>query len=226
MPAVGGGRGDEAAASGERRSAQTASAAAGKAARAARVLTCGEGNGSLLGLCLPVQAVPRLVRDDDGLRRSPALPRALRQSLPAGLPGEVQGIAPRDPLVAAQPAGAARRLPRRLRAALSEQEDRALPALPPGRARLLDLLLRVAADRRTLDGRQRRADQEGALPAPAGRVLDGGDAGSDLRADVGAPVRALARVRAGGTVDGLARDPARRRSSPASSPASRCSSRA
>ena len=72
----------------------------------------------MLGLCLPTQAVPRLVRDDDGLRRSPPLPRALREPLSPGLPGEVQGIAARRPLVAPQPARAARRLPRRLRADL------------------------------------------------------------------------------------------------------------
>src|SRR5258708_20410971 len=182
------------AASGECKSAQMESAAAGKAARAARVLTCGEGNGSLLGLCLPAQSVPRLVRDDDGLLRSPALPRALRQSLPARLPGEVQGIPPRDLLVAAQSAGAARRLPRRLRAALPEQAHRPLPDLPPGRPRVLDLLLRVPADRRSVDGRQRRADQEGALPAPARRVLDGGDPGRHLRVDAAAPHCPLALV--------------------------------
>src|SRR5665213_494344 len=108
------------AASGECRSAQMESAAAGKAARAARVLTCGEGNGSLLGLCLPSQTLPRLVRDDDGLLRSAALPRALRQSFPAGLPGEVQGIPPRDLLVAPESACPAGRLPGRLRAALPE----------------------------------------------------------------------------------------------------------
>src|SRR5256885_12600924 len=76
----------------DRRSAQTASAAAGKAARAARVLTCGEGSGAVLGLCLPAEDVPRLIREDDGLRRSAALSRALREPLPARLPGEVQGL--------------------------------------------------------------------------------------------------------------------------------------
>src|SRR6478735_4757523 len=59
-------------ATGEWRSAQIESAAAGKAARAARVLTCGEGNGSLLGLCLRRRRVPTLGRDDDGLLGSPA----------------------------------------------------------------------------------------------------------------------------------------------------------
>src|SRR5882757_4232801 len=129
----------------ECRSAQIDSAAAGKAARAARVLTCGEGSGWLLGLCLPAQSVPRLRRDYDGVLRSPALPRALRQSLPAGLPGEIQGIHPRDLLVAAESADAAGRLPGRFRGALAEPEgDSALPAVPPRRPRLLDLLLRHA----------------------------------------------------------------------------------
>src|SRR5438045_2758936 len=102
-------------ANGDRRSVQTASAAAGKAATAATVLTRGEGSGAVLGLCLLTQTIPRLVRADDGLCRPSALPRALREPLPPRLPGEVQGIAPRRPLVAAQPARAARRVPGRLR---------------------------------------------------------------------------------------------------------------
>src|SRR5437868_1947013 len=73
-------------ANGDRSSSQTASAAAGKAATAATVLTRGEGSGAVLGLCLPAQAVPRLVRADDGLCRPPALPRALREPLPPRLP--------------------------------------------------------------------------------------------------------------------------------------------
>src|SRR5258708_4301622 len=139
-------------AKGERRSAQIESAAAGKAARAARVLTCGEGNRSLLGLCLRAQRVPTLGRDDDGLLGSSALPRALRKPLPAGLPGEVQGIAARDLLVAPQSARAAGRLPGCFRAALPEQEHPPLPGLPAGGPRLLDLLLRLAPDRGAVDG--------------------------------------------------------------------------
>src|SRR6476660_2071822 len=134
----------------ERRSAQIDSAAAGKAARAARVLTCGEGNRSLLGLCLRGRRVPTLGRDDDGLLRPPALPRALRQPLSAGLPGEIQGIAARDLLFPPQSARAPGRLPGRFRAALPEQEHPALSRLPPGPACLLDLLLRLAPARGTV----------------------------------------------------------------------------
>src|SRR3954449_1358828 len=104
-------------ASGDRNNTQTASRTAGKAAIAAAVLTCGEGRGAVLGLCLPARAVPRLVRRDDDLRRPAALPRAVREPFPARLPGEVQGVGARDRLVAPEPARAARRVPARLRAA-------------------------------------------------------------------------------------------------------------
>src|SRR5206468_10296263 len=108
---------------------------------AAIVLTSSEGNRAVLGLCVPAQSVPRLVRADDGLRRSPPLPRALREPLPPRLPGEIQGLPARGPLVAAQPARPARGLPRRVRAPLPEHAHRPLPRLSPGRPRLLDLLL-------------------------------------------------------------------------------------
>src|SRR2546421_6464703 len=185
----------------DRRSAQAASAAAGKAARAARVLTCGEGSGAVLGLCLPAERVPRLIREDDGLRRSAALPRALRESFPARFPGQVQGLAARRPVVAAEPARAPRRLPRRVRAALERRDDSPLPALPPRRARLLDLLRDVAAGRGAFARRLRRADQKGAVPAPARRVLDGRDAGGDVRGDGRDPARPLARLHPRGALD-------------------------
>ena len=85
----------------ERRSAQHGEQPRREARRAAaRVLTGGEGSRAVLGLCLPAQAVPRLVRDDDGLRRSPPLPRAVREPLPPRFPGEVQGLGARGRLVA------------------------------------------------------------------------------------------------------------------------------
>ena len=45
---------------------------------------------------------------------------------------------------------------------------------------------------RALDGRQRRADPEGSLPAAARRVLGRRDAGRDVRRDARDPDRALA----------------------------------
>src|SRR5262249_41374089 len=132
---------------------------------------------------------------DDGLRRPVPVPRALREPLPPRLPGEVQGVAARDRLVAPEPAPAARRVPRRLRAALPEREDAALPDLPARRPRLLAVLLSLAPVRGPLDDRQRRADQEGPLPAAARRALDGRDPGGDVRRDARRPDRALGRVR-------------------------------
>ena len=132
-------------ANGQRSSRYTVSAEAGRAAAAVRVLTRREGSGAVLGLCLPAQSVPTLVRDDDGLRRSASLPRALCEPVPPGLPGEVQGLAARRPLVAPQPARPARRLPGRLRADLPEQEHLSLPRVPARGPRLLDLLLGLAA---------------------------------------------------------------------------------
>ncbi len=161
---------------------QPRGAAAGRAATAAIVLTALEGRGPLLGPCLPARAVPTLLRADDGLRRPPALPRAVREPLPARFPGQIQGLGARRRLVAGESARPARRLPARLRAAVHERQHPALPDLPARRARLLDLLLGLAAVGGALDGRQRRADQEGALPAPARRVLDGRDPGGDVRA--------------------------------------------
>src|SRR4029079_6552621 len=98
-----------------------ASAAAGRAAIAARVLTRCEGKGSLLGLCVPAQSLPRLVTDHDGLRRPAPLPRALLEPLPPRLPGEVQGVPAGRLLVAPEPARAARGLPARLRCHLPGQ---------------------------------------------------------------------------------------------------------
>src|SRR6266536_234813 len=199
-------------ATGVRSSSQTVRRAAGKAASAAIVLTNGEGRRAVLGPCLPTRRIPRLVRADDGLRRSGPLPRAVRQPLPPRLPGEVQRLAARHLLVAPESPGPARRLPGRVRGAPADAEDDpALPAVPAGRNRLLDLLLGLAPVRVPVDGRQRGADPEGAVPAAARRVLDGGDAGGHLRGDDGDPGRALARVRARSALDRVARNSARGR---------------
>src|SRR5690349_9564797 len=173
-------------------SAQTARRVVGKAARAATVLTGSEGRASVLGLCVPGRRRPTLLRADDGLRRPAALPRALCEPLPPRLPGEVQGLAARRRLVAPEPARPARRLSRRLRRPLPEQDDPALPDLPARGPRLLALLLRVPPGGGALDDRQRRADQEGSLPAAARRALDGGDTSSDVRGDARDSRRALA----------------------------------
>ena len=61
--------------------------------------------------------------------------------------------------------------------------------------RVLDLLRDVDAVGRALARRLGRPRQEGALPAPARRVLDGRDAGGHLRGDGGDPDRALADLR-------------------------------
>src|SRR5215212_2548583 len=89
---------------------------------------------------------PTLRRAHDGLRRPRPLSRAVREPLPAGFPGQVQGLGARRGVVAAEPARTDGRLPRRLRAALAGQHDPHLPAVSPGRPRVLDLLRDLAPD--------------------------------------------------------------------------------
>src|SRR4051812_37107712 len=113
---------------------------------------------------------------DDGLRRPPALPRALREPLPARAAGEVQGLRARARVVARVPARADGRLPARLLRALAPERDRPLPALPANGARALGLLLERDRALGALADRLRRADQEGALPAPARAALRRRDA--------------------------------------------------
>src|SRR4051812_32021243 len=107
----------------ERSRIQREAAAAGAATTAATMFTGSEGRRRVLGLCLPAQAVPRLLRADDGLRRPAAVSRAVRQPVSPRFPGEIQGIAARRVLVAPEPARAARGLPRRLRRADQERVD-------------------------------------------------------------------------------------------------------
>src|SRR5581483_5452174 len=159
-------------ASGVRKRMRIASAQAGRAAIAARVLTRFEGRSSVLGACVPSRSLPRLEANHDGLRRSAALPGALLQPLPARFPGQVQGLAARRRLVAPQPAPPARGLPARLRRHLQHEQDAALSALPPRRALVLDLLRDVAAVVGALARRFGGADQEGSVSASARRLLD------------------------------------------------------
>src|SRR3954447_8615446 len=198
-------------ASGDRRSAQTTAMAAGSATRATSVVTTVEGRATVLGLCVPAQRLPRLERDHDGVRRPPALPRALLEPLPPRLPGEVQGLAPRRLLVPPEPPRTARRLPARLRGHLSEPEDAALPAVPARGPRVLDLLRDVADRRGSLADRLGGAREEGALPAPARGVLDGGHTGSHALRHARRADRALPRLRRGRTRGGVARDSAQHR---------------
>src|SRR3954454_16865962 len=101
------------------------------------------------------------------LRRPRPLPRAVREPVPARLPGEVPRLGARDRVVASQPDRAHGGLPRRLPAALAGRRHPLLPALPPGGDRVLDLLRDVPPDGVALARRQRRPGEEGALPAPA-----------------------------------------------------------
>ena len=147
-----------------------------------------------------------------------------RRDFQAKYRGSVLGIA----LVARQPARADGRLPRRLRPAARDQRRRSRTTrstCSPGIACWI-FFARLAADGGALDGRQRRADQEGALPAPARRLLGRRDTGRHVRGDARDPDRPLARLHPGARGDGLARRSRSRRSSSRSSPASRCSSRA
>src|SRR5262245_52903464 len=96
-------------------------------------------------------AAPRLGARDDGLHRPAAVPGPLREPLPARLPGALQGLGARDPLVARQPAAADGDLRARLLAALAGHgRHPALPALPALGPGAVDLLLDVARRRRAL----------------------------------------------------------------------------
>src|SRR3954451_16459700 len=119
----------------------------------------------------------------DGLRRAAALPRALREPLPARAAGEVQGLRARARVVARLPARADGGLPAHLLRALAPERDRPLSALPAHGARALGLLLERRRALRALADRLRRADQEGALPGPARAALGGRDAARHVRGD-------------------------------------------
>src|SRR5581483_5775606 len=113
---------------GDRSRTHTTAAAVGNAVRAATVLTGSEGRASVLGLHVPPSQLPRLLEDHDRLCGSHSLPGALLQPLSARFPGEVQGVAARDLLVAPESADPARGLPARLQRPLGEQ-DAQLPAV-------------------------------------------------------------------------------------------------
>src|SRR5262249_1142463 len=92
---------------------------------------------------------------------------------------------------------------------LERPDDSPLPALPPRRPRLLDLLRDVAAGGVALARRRSRPREEGALPAAARRLLDGRDAGRDVCGDAPDPDRALADLHSGGPGLRVALDSAR-----------------
>src|SRR5581483_3911033 len=84
----------------------------------------------------------------------------------------------------------------------------ALPPLPADRAHVLALLRDVAPDRLALAPRQRRADSQGALSAPARGAVGSRDAARDVCGDARDPDRAVARVHPRRPGNGLALDPA------------------
>ena len=133
------------------------------------------------------------------LRRPRPLPRAVREPVPARLPGEVPRLGARARLVARQPARADGRLPRRLRPALAGRTT--IPHYPlyllAGLACWIFFATSLQAARAVVR-RQRRAGEEGALPAPARAVLGRRDAARHVRGDARDPDRALARLRAAG----------------------------
>ena len=174
------------------RRSQIASAEAGRAAIAARVLTSAEGRALLLGRVCSL-CVPTLVAADDGLRRPRSLPRAVREPLPPRLPGEVQGLGARRPLVAAQPARSCSASTCSSSASSSRARRSRTTRSTCSRASRAGSSSRPRCSRRRARSSTRRPDQEGALPAPARRVLDGRDAGGHVRGDGGDPDRPLAR---------------------------------
>src|SRR5581483_6272920 len=143
------------------------------------------------------------------LHRPLPLPGAVLAPLPARAAGALQGLAARRGVVAREPARADGHLRARLLDALAREHGRPLRALPALRARGLDLLRDLGRLGRAEHGRQLRADQEGALPAAAGRVLGGGDAARHLRRDARRALRPEPRAAAADARHDLARDPAR-----------------
>src|SRR5579871_4410201 len=126
-------------AAGDRRSVQITAAVTGAATIATAVLTRSQGNRMPLARCEDATAAPgrtlqgsggrgpaprgpgaarpgRPYTGPDGrLRRPRPLPGAVREPLPARLPGQVPRLGARRALVAAQPGGADGRLPALLR---------------------------------------------------------------------------------------------------------------
>src|SRR5690349_11820783 len=101
------------------------------------------GVGAASGALVPCDALSRLGRaDDDGIRRSRPLPRAVREPLSPGRPGEVPRLRARRRLDPREPRPAHGGLPTRLLGALEDavRERWALRALPPRRPLGVDLL--------------------------------------------------------------------------------------
>src|SRR5262245_42671419 len=162
----------------------------------------------------PCDALSRLGRaDDDGIRRSRPLPRAVREPLPPGRTGEVPRLGARRRLDPGEPRPSHGRLPARLLGALEDaiRERGPLRPLPAGRALGVDLLRDLRPVRVALDARQREPDPQDALPAPARAAIRRRDEPDQLRRDA----RRAARLELGAAPararDRVARDPDRRR---------------
>src|SRR6266576_5008207 len=124
---------------------------------------------------MPCEALSRLGRaDDDGIRRSRPLPRAVREPLPPGRPGEVPGLAARRGLDAREPGPADGGLPARLLRSLADavRQSGALRALPARRPLGMDLLLGLGAVGVPFPARHREPDPQDTL-SPAARALVG-----------------------------------------------------
>src|SRR6266545_4561197 len=151
----------------------------------------------------------RLVLRRDGLHGADHLPGAVRKPLPARPAGEVQGLAARRRLgadAAARPDG---RLPARLPRPLAGAGHPVLLALPARGARDVGLLRDDDAGWLARDARQRTADPQDALPAPARRVRGRRHESRDVCRDARDPARTLLRIPARLARNGVARTAAR-----------------
>src|SRR3954469_14990388 len=117
------------------------------------------------------------------------LPRAVRKPLPQGSAEAVQGLGSRRRLGAAPAADPDGDLPARVPRAVAAVLGRPLPAVSARRPRNVGLLRDDGAGRLTRDARQRRADPQDALSAPACRLLGRRRERRDVRRDARDPAR-------------------------------------
>src|SRR5688572_1276491 len=193
---------------GERRRAQSTKDATGSATTVTAALTADKGS-PRRGRITPRRPT---IAGGAGLRRSPPLPRALRQPVPPRPAREVQGLRPRARVDARAAAGADARLPRRLLGALEGGGDRPrrLLALPPLRPPAVGVPRSLAPDGCAQPRRERAADPQGALPAAAGAPVRGRDAARRVRHHDRDRPRARALVPTREPRHGLARAAGRR----------------
>src|SRR3954467_270877 len=148
---------------------------------------------------MPWDALSRLGRaDDDGIRRSRPLPRAVRESLSPGRPGEVPRLGARRCLDSREPRPAHGGLPARLLRPVEDAVRKRGPLRPfPARRPVgLDLLRNLRAVGVALPARQREPDPEDALPPPARAAVRRRDAADQLRRDAGGAARPELRAAA------------------------------